>query len=719
MFLEIFRSVLRLFGKDEDETSRNRRSHRNDTSVRHREVFPSYDTSSRTSAPTSTIYSPLTNQSGARIATRDHPLNNSNQVHTHKNFNLYKSPETSIALPAQTSQTSNYKNPVPTKLPDSPGLFSVKPKSTIASVSPSVGKQESDKTIREKPYGIAQKPNILPPSPSPTHISHSKATEGTGKTTDQRLPKSLSSLSSQPQTSLSKSLSSSSEPLPSLSTYPLPSPKRVLSSSSSSYGAPPSPLEPLQPSTKPTLYMAPSNSKNQQGKTNYICVDKGTLPIYAIPDDIKELIKKDVIPGVLRMPLSTSTYKDYFAALLYAEDFYIEKWDQFEMTNVTLELHEAAVYKGKRKCDWNMNGGKDEKIFVAFDIDSVPHRRPFLLSRDFVSVRPSGKEAEPFQGLIYRVVKGNHVLAEFGEDFYSQHRPACKYDVKFSFNRVCLKRAHQAVAAVSNVLFRSFLFPDCVPLDSHVNVELGPVCLNLDWEQVSAVRQILSHQKSPPYLVEGTPCVNKIGNLSRTGGVLCEAVLQIYRAYPSCRILICAPINKTCDVITRSLTGEISESDMFRANAAFREMDGVPVDIHPTCRFERECFSCPSIQELKKFKVIVSTFMSSYRLHSEGIMAGHFGHIFLVDASSATEPEVMVTLANLANDTTTVVVSGAPRNHSGWIRSKIARENGLTTSYFERLQESKLYSDPCSRIVTQLKDAVKNSDDSYSSVPFW
>jgi helicase MOV-10 len=53
-------------------------------------------------------------------------------------------------------------------------------------------------------------------------------------------------------------------------------------------------------------------------------VQKGMSPIYAIPKDIEDLIKRDKVPGVLNEPLSLSTYKDYFAALLYAEDFYIE-----------------------------------------------------------------------------------------------------------------------------------------------------------------------------------------------------------------------------------------------------------------------------------------------------------------------------------------------------------------------------------------------------------
>ena len=53
-------------------------------------------------------------------------------------------------------------------------------------------------------------------------------------------------------------------------------------------------------------------------------VDKDSLHLYMIPEDMKELIKKDIVPDVLKKPLSPLNYKDYFAALLYAEDYYYE-----------------------------------------------------------------------------------------------------------------------------------------------------------------------------------------------------------------------------------------------------------------------------------------------------------------------------------------------------------------------------------------------------------
>lgn len=68
------------------------------------------------------------------------------------------------------------------------------------------------------------------------------------------------------------------------------------------------------------------------------------------------------------------------------------------MKDVTLKFDKAAIYKKSTKYkDFGRNLENKNKTFVVFEIDSVPERRPFLLSRDMVYARPSGKEIKPFQ----------------------------------------------------------------------------------------------------------------------------------------------------------------------------------------------------------------------------------------------------------------------------------------------------------------------------------
>ncbi|XP_077247144.1 putative RNA helicase SDE3 isoform X2 [Tasmannia lanceolata] len=431
----------------------------------------------------------------------------------------------------------------------------------------------------------------------------------------------------------------------------------------------------------------PSQPKRPPGPLKGISNQKSGLSVYAIPEHLKDLIERDRVPDVLRKPLSPSTYVDFFAALLYAEDYYLKKWSEFILKGVTLEIREEwTSEKSVLKNNKIERKEEEKKTYVVFEIETIPEKRPYLLSRDYVFLQPAGKKVNPFEGILTRVVKSKYVYTEFGNDFHSQHSATRKYDVSFSFNRVCLKRSHHAVAAAMDLSFQilfpqpvrrtNYLKPTSVFLSSH----------NFHQEEISAIHQILNLESPPPYLIEGS--------LSRTRLVIREAILQIYRTFPESRILVTSSKNSTCDHLLRSLKEEIPEQELFRANAAFRELEDVPDDILASSAYEtnKECFTCPSLKDLKKFKVITSTFVSSFRLHNTGINAGHFTHIFPVDASNATEPEVMVTLANLVDEKTAIVVTGCLGDSPERVRSDIARRNGLKISYFLRLLNSEPYS---------------------------
>ncbi|KAK8955335.1 hypothetical protein KSP40_PGU021014 [Platanthera guangdongensis] len=400
--------------------------------------------------------------------------------------------------------------------------------------------------------------------------------------------------------------------------------------------------------------------------------NRSVLPKYEIPKYLEELIKKDIVPPILKCPLSPLTYGDYFATLLYAEDFYLEKWSDYLLEDVTLELrprdgHSQAITV-KRK-----NSTPDSRDYIAFKLEDIPEERPFLLSRDFVFLRPPNSSAESFKGILFRVVR-SIVLVEFGDDFHSQHSPSKKYDVSFSFNRVCLKRAHQAISISADPSFQSILFPER-SLSPHLRDRIPSF--------QDPARRIANHRGPIPFLLQG----QLVTEQSPTGRVLQLAMLNIYRANPKCRILVCSPTNKTSDVLLRSLRERIPEASFFRANAAFRDYNLVPTDIVPASLYEeeQECFSCPPLSELLNFNIVTSTFISSFRLSSAGIDSDHFSHIFLVDACLAIEPEAIVPLANLACGDTAVVVAGCSGKSPGWVRSEIARRNGLKESYFSRL----------------------------------
>ncbi|KAM5552103.1 hypothetical protein ABKV19_026791 [Rosa sericea] len=607
--------------------------------------------------------------------------------------------------PASAEPPPYYSKPSPSS--PKPPPYSSKPPSSAASPQPPAYSSKPPSSP-----ACSSKPPSSPVSPQPPAYSSKPPSSPAYSSKPPSSP-----VSPQPPASSSKPSSSPSSPKHPPAHFSIPSPS--------------SPKCP--PVYKSVLCPASSSSNNddisqhqQYGKrTAYVCVDKDPLPVFMIPEDIKALIKNEIAPKVLNRPLSPTTYKDYFAALLYSEDFYSEKWSDFLLKGVTLALEESSIYKNRKKEALYKNRkkeDKEDKTFVAFELDCVPEKRPFPLSRDLVLARPVGKStAEPFKGFIYKVVGGNRVLVEFEDGFYSYHHSNKKYDISFSLNRVCLKRAHHAVKAASDALFQNFLFPDC---DSRASIPTAPAllsttCHKLDQDQRSAVGHILRIQGSPPYVVTGPDCEGKsfayLREPSRTGVVVSEAVYQLCRKSPEYRILICAPTNSCCDVLMRSLVKVIPESTMFRANAAFRERDEVPEDILRSSHYKESCFSCPAIEKLREYKVIFSTFMSSFRLHDKGIAAGHFSHIFLVDASSAIEPVTLVALTNFAVKATSVIVTGNHGNSPRWVRADIARKKGLKISYFERLCKLRPYRSPSPMFITQL-DLNQKSD--YQTRPF-
>ncbi|PON91228.1 hypothetical protein TorRG33x02_130440 [Trema orientale] len=164
----------------------------------------------------------------------------------------------------------------------------------------------------------------------------------------------------------------------------------------------------------------------------------------------------------------------------------------------------------------------------------------------------------------------------------------------------------------------------------------------LEPDRVSAVDEILSIQSPPHYLAEGQLCVIysafKQKTLSKTG-----EVVQIYQSSPQHQILICSPLNTTFDEQMISSQKLIPESNMFRVNAAFGEINVVPTDI-----------------------------------------------LLSLDASDGTEPETIIALANFADENTAVIVTGSPRNTPYLVRSDTARRRGLKISYFERLRKQAL-----------------------------
>jgi helicase MOV-10 len=131
---------------------------------------------------------------------------------------------------------------------------------------------------------------------------------------------------------------------------------------------------------------------------------------------------------------------------------------------------------------------------------------------------------------------------------------------------------------------------------------------------------------------------------------------------------------------------------LFRFYAASRHKDQVPDELLSFTALNADGhFTVPSMPRLLRFKVIVTTCVSASFAHGIGIPRGHFTHLFFDEAGQATEPEAMVAIKTMADNSTQVILSGDPLQLGPIVRSNIARELGLETSYLERLMDAEMY----------------------------
>lgn len=99
----------------------------------------------------------------------------------------------------------------------------------------------------------------------------------------------------------------------------------------------------------------------------------------------------------------------------------------------------------------------------------------------------------------------------------------------------------------------------------------------------------------------------------------------------------------------------------------------------------------PTLEQVKGYRVVVSTCHSGGVPVNLGAPRGHFRHIFIDEAGQATEPETMVAILSSATRTTNIVLAGDNQQLRAIIRSPVARALNFETSYLMRLMDLPAY----------------------------
>uniref|UniRef100_A0A0A9D3M9 RNA helicase n=1 Tax=Arundo donax TaxID=35708 RepID=A0A0A9D3M9_ARUDO len=387
---------------------------------------------------------------------------------------------------------------------------------------------------------------------------------------------------------------------------------------------------------------------------------KYKLPQFAIPADIRELIESKQRPDVLSEELTTINYAQFFSTLLVMEELNLEEeMRSYDMEGVSMRRRGMA--------------------FLSLEVPGLAERRPSLVQGDYIVARYAGRDVRPYQGFIHKV-EADEIFLQFDKQFHLNHHDRNLYHVSFTYNRVNMRRLYKSIHE-AELMGPDILFP-CQSFCGNVKRwSFKPLNPHINSEQADAVAMILGCRGVPPYVIYGPPGTGKTMTIV-------EAILQLYTTKKRANILVCAASNTAADHVLEKLLHAsylIRPSDIFRLNAPSRQYDDVNADFVKFCFFEDRVFKCPPLQALMRYKIVISTYMSSSLLQAEGIRRGHFTHIFLDEAGQASEPEAMIPLSGLCGRDTVVVLAGDPMQLGPVVYCKQAEKDGLGISYMQRL----------------------------------
>lgn len=115
---------------------------------------------------------------------------------------------------------------------------------------------------------------------------------------------------------------------------------------------------------------------------------------------------------------------------------------------------------------------------------------------------------------------------------------------------------------------------------------------------------------------------------------------------------------------------------------------------------DNQIFAMPTVEQLGKYRVVVSTCLSAGVPAGLGLKRGHFTHIFIDEAGQGKEPEIMVPILSIADSKTNVVLAGDNQQLGPICHSNLASSLGLKTSYLSRIMEREIYNLETGRGIT-------------------
>ncbi|XP_042148486.1 putative helicase MOV-10 isoform X2 [Ixodes scapularis] len=385
----------------------------------------------------------------------------------------------------------------------------------------------------------------------------------------------------------------------------------------------------------------------------------------------------------LKSPLSPDTYLEVFSTLLFLEEIKIDA-NFRKPGNASLHLRPLPNYGG-----W----------FVLEVPDSLVGNSSILEGSNVkVDLYSGQKKLGPkFAGKITEIKTGM-IFLKFSERFQETYKEGMKVDLRFVLNRLPLRLMHRAIRMCNERKLWNFVLPDCDdPSRPAVNIsELSffnrSIATNA--EQCSAVENIVLGLHRPyPFLLFGPPGTGKTVTLV-------EALIQVCTLIPSSHILVVAPSNSACDNLAEKLLGYLGPSQILRIYSASVHRSKLSKKLqHCSNYVAGGTFFYPDVEDLQKYRVIVTTLAGSGKLVSGQVPINHFTHIFVDEAGQSLEPECLIPVVGLMTPWNLkrkgtgghLILAGDPLQLGPVVCNQWCRDHGLGTSLLERLMKRPPY----------------------------
>ncbi|CAG8668732.1 13831_t:CDS:2 [Gigaspora margarita] len=403
------------------------------------------------------------------------------------------------------------------------------------------------------------------------------------------------------------------------------------------------------------------------------------LPEFEMSSELEKLFEKpknEVREMLNQVQLNSEDYKKFFTNLLYAEEYEINAgFKIYDRKETTLERYG--------------NG-------LTLNMPGLAEERPSVVPGNFILVVKCGVEDEKaYKGYVYST-RVDKIDLKFGRTFMQQvYSPDAKFNVRFTYNRVSMRRMHQALDN-PNMNFKR-LFPDTYGINGENgeneenNEQLTEIYTTLNEYQKRAVRIIKTGEHHPlPFIIFGPPGTGK-------SATVVEAILQLRNDDKNNknRILACAASNAAANLLLRKLSEYLSSEEMIRIYAVSQNPNKLDLDLHHYCVINNGKFQVPTLTYIEERKVVVTTCSTAGLVYALG-STKPYTHIFVDEAGQALEPEILTALQNSAKDTK-IILAGDPKQLGPFVYSSTAKELGLGQSLIERLTKTSYYdfSDTC------------------------